>query len=115
MKGRDRDGSFIHKLSVCFLLLFPSLLFSILLSKLIDKDARSIGLSNNERISWIIGTIFFGFTSYITYRLIKPKLTLVTCQNCGKTRRPDMEKCHHCKSTWDVPELTPPSWRVFDF
>ena len=25
-----------------------------------------------------------------------------------------MEKCHHCGSAWEVPELLAPAWRVFD-
>jgi uncharacterized OB-fold protein len=39
---------------------------------------------------------------------------LVTCANCGRMRRPDMEKCHRCGSKWYVPELIPPTWRVLD-
>ncbi|MBN2591180.1 MAG: hypothetical protein JXA96_15040, partial [Sedimentisphaerales bacterium] len=115
MKGRDVYEYFIVRLSLCFLFMFPSLFLSIVLSKLIDKNARSIGLPDKERICWVIGTVFFGLASYITYRITQPKLTLVTCQNCGKPRRLDTEKCHNCKSKWHVPELTPPSWRVFDF
>jgi uncharacterized paraquat-inducible protein A len=62
----------------------------------------------------MIGTIAFGLTAYITYRLTQPKITLVTCTNCGKLRRPDMARCHRCGSKWHIPELTPPAWRVVD-
>jgi uncharacterized OB-fold protein len=62
----------------------------------------------------MIGIIAFGLSGYITYRLTRPRETLVTCANCGKLRRPDMNKCHRCGSKWHVPELTPPTWRVLD-
>ena len=25
-----------------------------------------------------------------------------------------MEKCHHCGSAWEVPDLVTPSWRVIE-
>jgi hypothetical protein len=25
-----------------------------------------------------------------------------------------MDRCHRCNSTWRVPELIPPAWRVID-
>jgi len=85
---------------------------AIWLATRVSKDAVVVGLSENARAYWIIGTLAFGLTAYITYRLTRPKITLVTCPNCGKMRRPDMAKCHRCKSDWLVPELRPPVWRV---
>ncbi len=114
MKGRDVEGSFISRLSFALLLILPSIVLSIFLAWRVDKDAAVIGLSGNERLVWILGTIAFGLVAYITYRLTRPKITLVTCQNCGKPRRPDMDRCHRCKSKWHVPELIPPTWRVLD-
>jgi hypothetical protein len=77
-------------------------------------DCTRIGISRQERLLWIIATLLFGLPAYLTYRLTRPRTTLVTCDNCGRRRRPDMDKCHRCGSPWDVPELTPPVWRVLD-
>jgi hypothetical protein len=92
----------------------PAIILAIVLAHIVNKDAVVVGLSKNARLYWVFGTLAFGPVAYITYRLTRPKMTLVTCQNCGKPRRPDMDKCHRCKSGWHVPELTPPLWRVLD-
>jgi hypothetical protein len=114
MKGRDVEGNFAERLTTALLLISPSLILSLILARRIVADARIVGLSKKARLFWIIGTISFGIVAYITYRLIRPKTVLVTCQNCGKPRRPDMDLCHQCKSKWHVPELIPPAWRVVD-
>jgi len=112
MQGRTDFGNFVERFFSALWWLMPSIIFSIWLSTKITKDAVIVGLSKNVRLYWVIGTIAFGLTAYITYRLTRPKITLVTCQNCGKLRRPDMPRCHRCGSKWHVPELTPPTWRV---
>ena len=114
MKGRDVEGSFASRFLFALLLILPSIVLSIFLAWRVGKDAAVIGLSGDERLFWILGTIAFGLVAYITYRLIRPKITLVTCQNCGKSRRPDMDRCHRCKGKWHIPELVPPAWRVVD-
>jgi hypothetical protein len=114
MKGRDVKGNFASRFLFALLLILPSIVLSIFLTWRVGKDAAVIGLSGDERMLWILGTIAFGPVGYITYRLTRPKITLVTCQNCGKQRRPDMDRCHHCKSKWHIPELIPPTWRVVD-
>jgi len=96
------------------LLMGPSLILSIWLAFRVRKDAKIIGLSGTAKKWWTVGTIAFGLPAYITYRLTRSKETLVTCQNCGRIRRPDMETCHHCGSKWEMPELTPPNWRICD-
>ncbi len=96
------------------LLMGPSLILSIWLAFRVRKDAKILGLSGTAKKWWTIGTIAFGLPAYITYRLTRPKETLITCQNCGKMRRPDMDTCHHCGSKWEMPELTPPNWRICD-
>jgi len=96
------------------ILMGPSLILSIWLAWKVRKDAKLTGLSGTAGKWWIIGTIGFGLPAYITYRLTRHKEVLVTCRNCGKLRRPDMEKCHHCGSKWEMPELTPPNWRICD-
>jgi hypothetical protein len=111
---RDREGNIFFTFLIALLMMSPSLLFAGLLSWRVVRDAEAIGLSYNSRRLWVLGTIAFGLTAYITYKLTRPKITLVTCQNCGKPRRPDMDKCHRCKSGWHVPELTPPLWRVLN-
>jgi hypothetical protein len=96
------------------IMMVPSLILSVWLAFCVRKSATLVGLSGTAKKWWMIGTIAFGLPAYITYRLTKPKETLVTCQNCGKMRRPDMERCHRCGSKWEVPELTPPNWRICD-
>ena len=112
MQGRNRHGNFVERLLSALWWISPSIIFSIWLAIRVSKNAIVVGVSENARLYWIIGTLAFGLTAYITYRLTRPKITLVTCANCGKMRRPDMAKCHRCKSDWHVPELAPPAWRV---
>ncbi len=114
MMGREYRRNFAERFFSALWLILPSIILAILLAWRVGKNAVVVGLSENARLYWIIGTFAFGLTAYITYRLTRPKITLVTCQNCGKMRRPDMAKCHRCKSDWHVPELTPPAWRVLN-
>jgi len=114
MKGRERPVNFAERFFSALWLILPSIILAIWLACRVSKDAVVVGLSENARLYWIIGTLSFGLAAYITYRLTRPKITLVTCPNCGKMRRPDMAKCHRCKSDWLVPELIPPVWRVVD-
>jgi len=112
MKGRDDSENFAERFMSALWLILPSIIFAIWLACRVSKDAVVVGLCENARLYWIIGTLAFGLTAYITYRLTRPKITLVTCLNCGLPRRPDMAKCHRCKSDWLVAELIPPAWRV---
>ena len=114
MMGRERSENFAERFMSALWFILPSIILAIWLAWRVSKDAVVVGLSENARLYWIIGTLAFGLTAYITYRLTRPKITLVTCQNCGKMRRPDMAKCHRCKSDWHVPELIPPAWRVLN-
>ncbi len=112
MKAGDRQENIAERFMSALWLILPSIILAIWLACRVSKDAVTVGLSENARAYWIIGTLAFGLTAYITYRLTRPRITLVTCPNCGKMRRPDMPKCHRCKSDWYIPELTPPAWRV---
>ena len=114
IKAGDRGENFAERFMSALWFILPSIILAIWLACRVSKDAVVVGLSENARAYWIIGTLAFGLTAYITYRLTRPKITLVTCPNCGKMRRPDMAKCHRCKSDWHVPELIPPVWRVVD-
>jgi len=114
MKGRAVEGNDFALFIEMLLLILPSLLFSIWLSVKVTKNAKVVGLSENAKTCWLIGTICFGLSAYITYRLTRPKITLVTCENCGKPRRPDMTNCHRCNSRWHIPELLAPDWRVLN-
>jgi hypothetical protein len=115
MSARQVDRTITAKLFLAMIyIILPSLVLSIWLTCKVARDAAMVGLSDRARFYWKIGTILFGLTAYITYRLTRPGITLVTCENCGKLRRPDMEKCHRCGSKWHVPELTAPAWRVVD-
>jgi len=114
MNGRDTSESIARTFPTALLMMLPSIILGIFLAWRVNKDAKMVGLSENSRLCWIIGTIAFGLSGYITYRLTRPRETLVTCANCGNLRRPDMDKCHRCGSKWHVPELAPPTWRVLD-
>jgi len=94
------------------MMISPSIILSLLLTWHLRVNATTVGLSQRAKFYWTIGTIAFGLPAYITYRLTRPKIKLVTCASCGKARRPDMEKCHRCGGKWHAPELTPPAWRV---
>jgi len=114
MKGREVSEDVVGIYFSALLLISPSIILAGFLARRVTKDAAAVGLSKNAKLPWIIATIAFGLSAYITYRLTRPKMTLVTCANCGRLRRPDMDKCHCCGSKWFVPELTPPAWRVLD-
>jgi len=114
MKGRDIRSNTTERFFTALLLILPSIILSILLAWRVSVNATVVGLSENVRIFWILTSICFGLAAYITYRLTRPEITLVTCANCGRLRRPDMEKCHRCGSKWYVPELISPTWRVLD-
>ena len=114
MKGRDARENLVVKFLYALLLILPSIVLAILLAMRVGKDAAVVGLPQQTRRFWTLGILAFGLTGYITYKITRPKITLVTCANCGKPRRTDMDKCHRCGSKWDVPELTPPVWRVLN-
>ena len=111
---RDYQGNIFYALLIVALLMLPALFLAGLLAWRVERDATRLGLSPSARRLWLLGTLAFGLVGYITYRLSRPKVTLVTCDNCGHPRRPDMDRCHRCGSDWHVPELTPPDWRVLD-
>jgi len=114
MKGRGTRENIAARFLSALALISPSIILAILLALRVGKDAAVVGLPQKTRRFWTLGTITFGLAGYITYRLTRPKITLVTCANCGKPRRPDMDTCHRCGSKWDVPELIPPAWRVLN-
>ncbi|MEN6337784.1 MAG: hypothetical protein ABFE01_26310 [Phycisphaerales bacterium] len=92
--------------------MLPGLLLFGLLSVKISRDGIRMGTPRNVRRAWVVATMTLGLPAYLAYRLARPKVTLVTCHNCGQARRPDLDRCNRCGSVWDVPELTPPMWRV---
>lgn len=106
------DVTWWGKLAWAFWHMMPGLCFFWVLAVRVTRDAARVGLTRNARMLWIVVTVVFGLPAYIAYRLTRPKVTLVTCANCGLGRRPDREKCHHCGSAWAVPDLVPPAWRV---
>ncbi len=112
MSARDVQAGRVGRFSCAFLLASPAFLLSLLLAWRVTRDGARLGLSKNARAAWVVGTVLFGLPAYVTYRLARPRVTLVTCANCGAGRRPDMEKCQRCGSLWVVPELVPPAWRV---
>jgi hypothetical protein len=111
---QDRQVNIILRFLAALLFMLPALLLAGLLSWRVTRDAEIVGLSQRARRVWLLATLAFGLVGYITYKLTRPKETLVTCVNCGKLRRPDMDRCHRCGSRWQIPELMPPTWRVVD-
>jgi hypothetical protein len=114
MKARDSRGGPASRFVAAEMLMLPALVLAVLLAGLVARDGARAGLTKNARTMWAAGTVVFGLPAYITYRLTRPSIRMVTCQNCGQMRRPDQERCHQCGSAWVVPELTPPAWRVWD-
>jgi len=114
MRARGERGNILEQFILALLLMLPSLILSMILARRVSTDAAAVGLSPKERFYWMIGTLVFGLVGYITYKLTRPSIAMVTCANCGNPRRPDMEKCHRCGSGWHIPEIIPPAWRVID-
>jgi len=114
MKGRQTGVSFAFKFFSGLLLIGPSIILSALLAWSVKKDSLTRGLSKKEKLCWIAGVLCFGLAGYISYRLCRKESGLINCQNCGMSRRVDMDICHRCGSSWLVPELQNPGWRVRD-
>jgi hypothetical protein len=92
--------------------MLPAIGLGVFLSWRVSRDAFQMGLSKQERTLWTLGIFALGLPAYVTYRLTRPTVALVTCANCGLGRRADFEKCQRCGAPWVVPELTSPAWRV---
>ncbi|MHC4133026.1 MAG: hypothetical protein ACYSR3_13715 [Planctomycetota bacterium] len=112
MKGRKVGEGEISKLIDAVIMILPSIILSVLLAWRVGRDAKAVGISEEGMMFWVAATVLFGLAGYITYRVVRYKERLVTCVNCGKMRRCDMEMCHRCGAGWDVPELAEPQWRV---
>jgi hypothetical protein len=112
MAARDSDFPRITRFAYSVFFLLPAILLGVFLAWRISQDAVRLGLAKRESTFWILGVFALGLPAYVTYCLTRPKVTQVTCRNCGLGRRADFEKCQRCGSAWDVPELTAPAWRV---
>jgi hypothetical protein len=112
MAARDAGFGLSNRIGTSLLLMLPAIGLGVLLAWRVSRDAARMGLSRQARTAWILGTFVLGLPAYVTYRLTRPNVALVTCPNCGLGRRPDFEKCQRCGSAWVVPELVPPAWRV---
>ncbi len=111
---KKANVSVIGGFFLSLVIISPSILLAIFLAWRLRIDAAVVGISSRAKLWWTIGTICFGLVAFITYQLTRPNITQVTCENCGKLRRPDMYNCHRCGSKWHIPELVPPTWRVVD-
>jgi len=99
---------------VAMVMLFPAIFLGIFLAWRADRDARMLSVSKKIRNAWMVIMVLFGLPAWITCRLTRPGIWMVSCANCGKMRRPDWQTCQHCNNGWEVAELQPPQWRVFD-
>jgi len=113
-RGRVLNEMWVVRIAAGLGVIWPSLVLAAILAWLVGRDARLFGLPKNTCTLWILGTAAFGIPACITYLLMRPRTVLVTCRNCGRPRRPDLQRCHRCDSPWDMPDLNPPAWRVFD-
>lgn len=107
MKLRDRYGTL-----VMWNVLTWS--FGLCLGTVVIKDLRRLGCSRKAEYPWLVACMVFGLIAYVTYILTRPGIRMVTCANCGHTRRPDQAVCHHCRADWEMDDLAIPAWRVVD-
>ena len=114
MLGREVGDNAVARFVVALFMISPSIILGVFIAWRVGKDAATVGLTENTKLCWMAWAVAFGPVAYITYRLTRPKVTLVTCPNCGRLRRPDMDKCHRCGSGWVVAEMIAPNWRVIN-
>ncbi len=107
------QDDFIAGLVLALVYMLPALLLAVFLAWRVHRDAVIIGLDRTARRRWFWCTLAFGLVGYLTYRMTRPAEAMVTCENCGRLRRPDREVCHRCGAAWNIPELTPPAWRIY--
>jgi hypothetical protein len=112
MSARDVSLWWLPRFMRALLFLLPGVVLGGLLSRLVSRDAQRLGMPTRARRLWMAATVVFALPGYVTFEITRPRVARVTCQNCGRDRRVDMEKCHHCGSPWIVPDLIPPAWRV---
>jgi hypothetical protein len=113
--GRETGdaGEIVQLLAASFVFLLPSLLIGIALGIRVYIKSGRAGLAKSERKAWLFTVLLFGIPGYIGYKLTNPRQMQITCKNCGKGRRPDMDSCHNCGASWNLDELDPPKWSVF--
>jgi len=112
MAARDTALGPATRLVSSLLFMLPAIGLGIFLGWHVSRDAARLGLSKQESTLWVLGAFALGLPAYITYRLTRPTVALVTCASCGQGRRADLDKCQRCGVPWAVPELIPPAWRV---
>jgi hypothetical protein len=112
MAARDSDLEGVNRFASSLLFMLPAIGLGVFLAWRASRDGVRMGLSKRASTLWILGIFALGLPAYVTYRLTRPRVALVTCRNCGQGRRADFEKCQRCGAPWVVPELIPPAWRV---
>ena len=75
-------------------------------------NVKRYGLSKSERQYWMYFILLFGMMGFAAYMISRPRIVQVTCGNCGKLRRPDQERCHHCRASWEMPQLEKVGWEI---
>lgn len=107
------DAKFFKALLV-FLVISPSLIIGLLCARAISKNASRTGLSKSAGWFWRITAVLFGIPALITYHITRPSYNMVTCVNCGRLRRADMDHCHNCSVPWPEAEKPIPDWQVIE-
>lgn len=107
------DAKFFKALLV-FFVISPSLVIGLFCARAIGKNASRTGLSKSARWFWRITAVLFGIPALITYHITRPAYNMVTCVNCGRLGRADMDRCHNCSTPWPGPGKTTPDWHVIE-
>ncbi len=103
-----KDGNpleYINQIGLCVYLTGGVFVFYLF-------NVKKYGLSKSERQYWMYFILLFGVMAFVAYMIARPKIVQVTCANCGKLRRPDQERCHSCRASWEMPQLAKAGWSI---
>lgn len=83
--------------------LFWPLLLGVIFATITIRNAKQLGVEKESCCTWFIVVLFLGLPAFLTWLCLRPRVTMITCNNCGLPRRPDTEKCHHCCAKLELP------------
>ena len=109
---QSRGEPMITRLGSTLALLSPSLLLGAVLGWLAKREAAALGYAPKARQAWAGAILLLGIPGYLTWRLTRPRVSRVTCDNCGQLRRTDFARCQFCQAEWR--QRPAPGWRISD-